>query len=235
MHRWHIQLVGHPFVTNEYPFWFPSDTDAFAYFDGEACLLTGSAFDEIEDPFEVHQIANRYLDEMYGVILVLNVGAERPRTGLLHRLEPDGSMSSENLAFGGGTIPGRVRDVSVGIQRPADATEGQVLRSAMRGSRNLQLALTILALPHSTWPHLYRCLEEIETYLGTKVSTAGFCSEGERERLTRTANTAETAGVDARHGIGKFRPPSTPMTLTEGKVFVTDMSSKALRRAASAA
>jgi hypothetical protein len=104
----------------------------------------------------------------------------------------------------------------------------QLLLAASRTNRNVQIALLLLASPAVAWAHLYRALEEIETFLGMKVNVAGLCSGNDRERFTRSANSAEISGNDSRHGIGKFVPPDRPMMLTEARAFVTGVLRGAL-------
>jgi hypothetical protein len=79
------------------------------------------------------------------------------------------------------------------------------------------------------WPRLYRVLAEIEQYLGKRVDAAGFCPTNQRERFTRTANTAEVSGSEARHAIGKSVAPSNPMSLSEATAFLSQIFLAVLR------
>jgi hypothetical protein len=72
-------------------------------------------------------------------------------------------------------------------------------------------------------------MEEIEQPLGKHVDAAGLCAANERERFTRTANTAEVSGPDARHATGKFAVPNNPMSLPEATEFVRQMLLSVLR------
>ena len=64
------------------------------------------------------------------------------------------------------------------------------------------------------------------------VKSAGLCTERERKDFTSTANNAEAAGLDARHGSGKFAFPSNPMSLAQATNFVRELLIKALTQAA---
>jgi hypothetical protein len=77
---------------------------------------------------------------------------------------------------------------------------------------------------------VYRVIDEIESYLAMPVHKAGLCSEPESKRFDRTANTAEAAGIDARHGSGRFEAPTNPMSLKEASSFVSTVLERALRR-----
>lgn len=72
-------------------------------------------------------------------------------------------------------------------------------------------------------------LEEIEQHLAKRVDPAGLCPANQRERFTRTANTAEVSGSDARHATGKFVAPDNPMNLPEATEFVRQILLGVLR------
>jgi hypothetical protein len=94
--------------------------------------------------------------------------------------------------------------------------------------------MLLWAFPDPAWWLLYRVVEDIETHLnerrlGTSVSKAGYCSDNERERFRRSANSAEASGLGARHAAGKWEPPKNPMPLEEAKTFVKALLEQALR------
>ncbi len=232
MHRYFVELFADPFFTNEFAYWFPGNDDAYITVDGEARLLTGNVFSLLETFHEVSVAANRVVDEMHAVLAIQYPWLERPQVGIPYRVEPDGTkVWGDNCGSGGGMILLPVRTLPADLSSIPTPTKAQLMRAAMKSNAHLDLAMTIFFLPRTTWPHLYRCLEEIESFLEMKVSTAGMCSQGERERFTRTANTAEAAGHDARHGLGKFTPPKHPMNLEEATKFLRSLCAQAIERA----
>jgi hypothetical protein len=108
-------------------------------------------------------------------------------------------------------------------------TQAQELLERTSGSPHLEIALSLWADQMRSWPRLYRIIEEIEQHLGKHVDAAGLCTASQRERFTRTANTAEVSGPDARHATGKFAAPSNPMSLPEATEFVRQMLLSVLR------
>ncbi len=102
--------------------------------------------------------------------------------------------------------------------------------SAARKSAHLHEAIKVWADPIRTWGRLYRVVEEMNKHFGQPVNKAGLCTEGELKRLTHTANTAEAAGVDARHASKSFDYPKNPMTLEEATSFVSSLLENALRK-----
>ena len=235
MHRYFIELVGEPWLLAEYVYWFPGNDDAYFIVKDDQRLLTGPAFASIDDFQEVSLLGNTVLDQMHAALAIMHPGLERPRLGIPHRIEADGTETwGDNVGSLCAMIPGRIRELPSDLSTIPTPTTAQRMRCAANSNRNLDLALTIFFLPRTTWPQLYRCLEEIESFLAMKASTAGMCSEADRERFTRTANTAEAAGHDARHGLGKFTPPRRPMTLEEATLFIRSLCIKAIDKARSA-
>jgi hypothetical protein len=229
MYHWFIELIGDHVSTNEYAYWFPHGDKLFVVVDGDARFLTGPSIWTIENPSLARQIAIQAVEEMHAVISLLQPDAARPHVGIAWRLGADGTkIWGDNTGSGGGTIPRPPRTLPADLNDIPTPTRGQILLAAMRSNRHLELALTILVLPRATWPHLYRCLEEVELFLGKRASAAGLCTDNERDRFTRTANTAEASGHDARHGLGKFQPPEKPMTPYEAKRFIGGIIEKAL-------
>ncbi len=84
-------------------------------------------------------------------------------------------------------------------------TKAQVLLAASNLDQRLKLVILLWADTNHTWPRLYRIMEEIEQILGKQINLAGLGSEGQRDRFKRSANTAEVAGKDSRHGSKKFQ------------------------------
>ena len=232
MPHWFIELQGEAFDTDEFIYWFPDGPDVFAVTEDKKCFLTGLAFLDCVDPSEVQETADRYIDELHSIILLLQTGVKRPTVGKLLEVMPDGARKGHILLKTRISVRARLRANLQAEGKPANKTQARILLDAARSSKNLRVALTILALTHASWPHLYRCMEEIEVYLQANVHSLGFCSEKERERFTRTANTGESAGLEARHSIGKFLPPKNPMTIIEARGFVTGIAQKAVRKAA---
>jgi hypothetical protein len=234
MARWLVELVGDRFDLEEFPFWFPSG-ELYAIEEGSSVFLAGSQLEQLADASMVHETAAKAIDEFYSVIYLIDSGIGRPSVGTVFREHNDGTRHGS--AFLSATLSGRskVRAIlsNAGAVKPEvnGMTQAQELLATSRQSRHLQVALSLISIPNSTWPHFYRCLEELESSLGMTVSQSGLCSAGERTRFTRTANTAEASGADARHGLGKFDPPQNPMSPAEGLSFVRLMLQKALARA----
>lgn len=233
MARWLVELNGEPFDVDEFRRWFPSG-EMRAIAENGKVYLTGEVFETLTDAARVYEAARLAADECFAIIALLQPELRRPSVGTVFREENDGSRSG--YAFSAGSATGRSKARGTlevqGEASGAALTQAQVFLAASRSNRHLEVAVSLLASPGCNWAHLYRCLEEIEYYLGRKVSDAGLCSDNLRERFTRSANAAEISGRDSRHRLGKFVPPSDPMSLSEAHAFVSQALQAVLRQVA---
>jgi len=239
MARWLVEINGDAFDVDEFPYWFPAG-EAHAVAENGKVFLVGGALDVLAEASDVHDVAVQLVDEYFAIIGLLQPGLRRPSVGVVFREDDDGTR--KGFAFLSGVAAGRskahptltVATVAGEQKRATRPTQAQELLAATRSDRRLQVALSLIAIPGATWPHLYRCLEELEYYLGMKVGAAGLCSSNQRERFTRTANSAEVSGRDSRHRIGKFEPPTDPMSISEARAFVSQVLQATLRNVAKA-
>jgi len=237
MSRWLVKLEGDRFDLEEYPYWFPQG-DAYAITLDEDVYITGTAFDKFTSAAQVKDSAVQILDEFSSVISMLSPGIRRPKIDHIVYEEENGTRQVHHiLSVEPMVMRSKLRATlslgEGGLDSCRGPTQAEQLLSASRQDRRLQLIVSIWADPVRTWPRLYRLLEELEAFLGTPVDTASFCTEAERGRFTRSANSAEIAGKDSRHRGGKFTPPKNPMSLNEAVAFIRALIIKALRQAGS--
>jgi hypothetical protein len=233
MARWLVKLEGANFDLEDFPYWFPSGP-ALAMSDSDGTYLTGEVLESCVDASAVLQTAEALLDEMHAVVCLLEPSIRRPTIGAVLREDDNGER--RGTVFASVQIGGRSKlratlSSAVESGSASQETQAQALLRVAQASRHLRIALSLLALPHVSWPHLYRALEEIEAALGMTVCDAGLCSANARSRFTRSANSGEIAGTDARHRVGKFDPPADPMTLRHAQAFLRACLDSTLRRA----
>jgi hypothetical protein len=233
MARWLVPLTGERFDTEGLPHWFP-DGDVFALEESGRVYLTGPALESLSGPSEVRNAATRTLNDFAGVITLLSPNFRKPAVDTsIIREEDDGARRVHHILI---AEPGHFRmkahgDLTIAGQEAPRHTQAQQLLRAAKSSPRLEVALALWAEPNASWPQLYRVMEEIEAELGEPLDCAGLCSRNERDRFTRTANSAEIAGGDARHARGRFEPPTNPMTRPEGRTFIRRILDEVLRRA----
>ena len=157
----------------------------------------------------------------------------KPTIGQVIHEDDTGRQSA--YVFVSGIASGRSKVSAVLVDATGTApkpttTQAQDLLAVAKASPRLGEALSVWADPVRTWGRLYRVMEEIEQHFRKPVDQVGLCSDAELVRFRRTANTAESSGIDARHASGLFEPPPDPMSLEEGTSFVAQLLEKALRK-----
>lgn len=233
MPRWLIELVGDYADTEEVPRWFP-DGDVCAVEKDGKHYLTGTWFEGFDDGGVVRAEAAEAFKPMSAAISVLWPEFNPPQVGGVSRERGDGVCDvwifpvgiTARAKFGVAVVTGD------GIDAQPRQTLAQAMLAAVKVSSHLNEAMQVWSDKYRSWGRLHRVLEEIEGHLGQRVSSVGFCNVKERERFTRSANCAEVAGMDARHGSGKFDPPKRPMKLDEAEEFVRNILERVLRDAA---
>jgi hypothetical protein len=216
----------------ELPKWFPSG-EIHAVEENGNVLLVGAGLNSLADADAVLKKAQEVLDEFAAVISLLWTSFRKPQIAQVFREDPAGHRSAyiflTGIAAGRSKVSGVMVDAS-GIAPTPATTQAQDLLAAARKSKHLQEALKVWADPVRTWGRLYRIVEEVKKHFGKPVDKAGLCTEAELDRFTHTANTAEAAGLDARHASGSFQYPKSPMTLQEATSFVSRLLDSALRK-----
>jgi hypothetical protein len=218
-----VQLVGERFDVEEFPRLFRTgDVHAIEEADGSV-FLVGDTLEKFTDPRDVHAAADAALSKMFGVASLLVRNLRRPAlSDGLQRERADGRRDITVLVSGvEALIKGGFIGFTIG-NSPArsEPTEGERMLTVATQYPALDAALELWGNGTLTWPRLYRILEEVERgYLGAPVDRTGFCSDAQRGRFTRTANTS-AGGVDSRHAGGRYEPPADPMTVDQAQAFI---------------
>jgi hypothetical protein len=107
----------------------------------------------------------------------------------------------------------------------------QVPRTALwaaiaKDNEKVRQALRFWVKGSENWADLYKVHEVIESDFGDAVYTNGWASKIEVTRFTRTANSVEALGDQARHAKKYAEPPSKPMTIQEAKGLIKHLLEK---------
>lgn len=233
MSRWLVELVGEPSDLEEFPLWFP-DGDLCAIAESGKTYITGPALDAFDEASQVRDAVLAAVDCFSAIIALLGPSFRRPSVGLVYKESDDGQRQGFCLLTASGEIRVKGRAIlSVSGEPPPNRVPTQaqqLLEATRRADTHLGMAMSLWADPVRTWPRLYRILEEVEHSLGKKVNEAEFCSTSRRTRFTRSANSAEIAGKDSRHALGRYDPPRDPMSLQDASSFIGQLLEVALRR-----
>lgn len=88
-----------------------------------------------------------------------------------------------------------------------------------RQDEHVAKALYLIAHDFATWSGLYMILEVMEEG-GCSACRRGAPLKPEIDRFTRTAESFQALGIQARHAHSRFTPPDPPMTLEEAKYLI---------------
>ncbi|WP_428506892.1 hypothetical protein [Roseateles sp.] len=228
--RWLVEITGDKFHLEDLPAYFP-DGDMYVVLEGERYYIVGSALEVTADHAEVRALALARLEIFAAAMKLIFGHYKTPALAGTYREHPDGRRD----AFASGvvaelTIVSKIRANLDGVAGP---TQAQMLATASMKNRALTTAMILWADEARTWPRLYRILDEVEEGLGNTVSNLDLCSDNQRERFMRSANSPSVAGLDARHSAGNKIPPAKPMTLVEATKFMQGVMLKALSSASS--
>lgn len=75
-----------------------------------------------------------------------------------------------------------------------------------------------------TWVNMYRIYEVINS--DANIIKHGWSTKKTVKDFTRTANSPQVLGKEARHGSSKEEPPKYPMSLEEAKEFINEIFNK---------
>jgi hypothetical protein len=78
----------------------------------------------------------------------------------------------------------------------------------------------------TSWHNLINIFEAIESDVGGLIITLGWATKSELDTFTRTANSRQAIGDEARHGHNKFDPPKKPMTLQQACELIARITCK---------
>jgi hypothetical protein len=224
---WFTEVLGDAYDVDDLPHFFPSGT-TFAYREEGRTWLKSDRYLLDMTAAQVHAEAERVLDEMSGALCIFLGHYQRPKTGTVYLQHSDGHKTGHHiLKVDGAAIRSKARAALEGSSGP---TVPQQFVLAAKRSPHLQTASLIWTDQVRTWPRLYRVMEEVQQHFGMPPYSAGLCGKAEYKNFEHTANSAEAAGLDARHALGKFEAPAAPMTLPMAEAFVGRVLERTFRR-----
>lgn len=225
--RWLAEVLGDPFYTHDLPYYFATGP-SFAVKDEQDVWLLSDRFEPSASASQIMAIADEVLDELAGSLSVFLGHFIRPNIGRLYFINADGSRRGHHVLRADGLI---ARSKARSALSPAEApTVPKQFLSVAARSPHLRSAVLLWSSELRTWPRLYRVMEEVQQHLEGAPHQFGLCSKAEFELFKRTANSAEAVGLDARHALGLFVPPSQPMSISDATNLVARVLDGTFRR-----
>lgn len=219
MAKWLIELAGDLFYLEDLPHFFPSGDPCIVREDS-SFFLQSSQLAPALPPRSIYDRANELIERVT-YVLSLHLGHfERPRVNAVVWEADNGSRSNHYFLQGSpGVTRSKLRVSGRASQTPTPAQSLYAAALVAARSEHLHNALMLWSDQVMTWPRLYRLVEEVQQHLKAPLDKVGFCSSAQLVRFTRTANSAEAAGLDARHASKRFDVPPNPMSIDEAAQF----------------
>jgi hypothetical protein len=231
---WEVQVIGPNGVLAELAS-AVGDEPAIVETEGRFTLRS-RRLDQLTDAPSVREEAKRIVEALSGISRVLLDSDDALGVGSVTDLRPDGR---QNIFLEVEPAVISIKDgVTSFVVTRSDGTAEQRRRSDP-APRWLAKALCDPALSRAlrlrdagelSWTDLYRLYEVIEDACGGEdvIVANRWTTRTRVRRLKHSANSVSAAGDDARHGIERSSPPTSPMTLPEARSLVDDLLKRSL-------
>jgi hypothetical protein len=232
--RWKVRLTGVESGLEDLSDSFTDDPEVFE--DDGNYFLWSSRFEDLDEASDVQGSAERI------VRLIRNFGAqdslwvEELAASHIHEILNDGTELVSVFA------EGETVKMSAGPARATSTSEdgtGETCFPADQTYEWTQLALEDEKVEEvvdlldrgDDWVNLYRIYELIQDNIegDQNIVDRSWWSSGEENQFTRTANSRDAIGDDARHGDEQTGSPSDPMTHQEAKRLIDTLIDNWLR------
>jgi hypothetical protein len=225
-HRWLIALEGRNVDLLHLAEMFPAGSAVVLREDG-SYYLAADDIDALNTISDVLDQADKWLTMLNGIARWRSSRIQPICLGDPTEIKKDGSRERTRTLAARivVAIDGRATlTVGLGAGGPAEPVVPITERAKILAAGDPVVArvLRLYSRPDLDWVNLYRIYDAVEEEVGNEhmVRQNGWASGNRIERFTRTANSREAVGDEARHGRSVGDPPPNPMTLLEGIDFV---------------
>lgn len=221
MSIWSVQIVGDDFDLDDLPEWFKFG-ELKVVKEANGYYLYSSRFSSAKDAKEVRSIAEKLIQIMLGIAMLLRSDLIPFKIGNVHSQNQDGSNKTVyfevhiKASFRG---KGKFSVLINGIEQKTNTSKAAQFFDVADNGRNVEDALRILAEKKLDWSNLSKIYEIIQSDIRCNPYKAGLTSKKEETRFTQTAKTK-------RHPRTKTDPPKRPMSIQEAKKFIISIINK---------
>lgn len=198
-------------------------------------VLESSRFDLLTTPEQVKNKANEILEVLSGASRVAFGLISPLSASWVATINDDGSRNvymtaTARVAFRDtASVVITREDGTVETINPAD----EVPRIAGVAEEYADAAevLKLLAKGIDDWVNLYRIYEIIKRDTGgdRQIAEQGWATAARLNNFRHTANSPDSIGHEARHGVQTNEPPPTPMDISEAKTLIKHVAQKWLQ------
>ncbi|MBD1907234.1 hypothetical protein NDI37_08275 [Funiculus sociatus GB2-A5] len=185
--------------------------------------LSSSRFDLLTDDIEMYACATELLTLINGVAMFY-FGDFKPFTlDVIVRVDENGKRHPEVLLSAIWTIEGFGFDIEGDesedfYQHPSDLETWATIADQ---DEKVKKVFRIWTKREHDWVNLYKIYEVVQDDVGSRITEDGWATKKKTECFTRTAQSPDAIGDDARHGVEKSsQPPKSPMSLLEAQRLI---------------
>lgn len=228
MPNWSVQLSGDRFDLEDFPKWFTTP-DLQVVEGSDGYYLRSELLGAIEDADQVRASARELLESLVGAAKLY-----RPSLGAigLNAVVKEGENERRHVyVYLSGAIQMRSKVSTAKLTINGKEETPQIPRPALwaaiaKDDEKVRQALRFWVKGSENWADLYKVHEVIESDVGDAIYTNGWASKIEVTRFTRTANSVEALGDQARHAKKYAESPPKPMTIQEAKRLIKRLLEK---------
>lgn len=227
VNEWYVRLQGRRCDLQELPKLFSSPDVTVSEQDG-VYVLKSRKFSELEDPYEVFDIAAHILELVHGVAKLTLGDFEAVKADAVWRFDEEGHKHAAMVFAETIPITVRVGGTATATVLRANGTIDSEQSSPVSTSRltaALQhdgIARALIYMREPSWWNLYKIYEVIGEEVGGKeeIWKAGWATKQELSDFRQTAQSREALGDAARHAAKKFKAPENPMSLSRARSLI---------------
>ncbi len=234
--EWYVEITGDGFDLEELSKSLNSP-DLCITQKGEIFILKSTDFNILKDANEVRTRASEILSLINGATRLV-IGKQKPLAmGSVVEVGDDGKRKLfdwvEVAAYGRYSVSTTIVKANGTVQEQ-EIRQADPIQDWIAIARHDTNVATVLRLFNKNldWVNLYRIYEVIESDIGgiNNIIKEEWTTKKTIERFTRTANSPDAIGDQARHGNGgRITPPKDPMTLPEAKSLIETLFHQWLR------
>jgi hypothetical protein len=222
--RWMVRINGDPFDLELLSEQFRSANLSIAK-ESNGYYARSSEFEVLSSEPEVRSKADEILDSLNGIGRMLDSHFRPVEIDAITEADETGSRKHYMEFF----EEIKVRDKATVKVVNADGTSEQSTQPPAAESQlaiaqrdpKVAKALRIFGSREHDWHNLNNIFEVVQSDVGGQITKAGWATQTEIDRFTRTANSVQAIGDDARHGDEKVPAPKNPMSLAEADALMT--------------
>jgi hypothetical protein len=194
--------------------------------------LRSSAWDQLQEAAQVYSQAKRFVESLDSAAFIFFRDTAPLTIGHIMMVDDEGNK--QRFVFGKASFHARARLRASGSAirptgQPTETEQEHAIIKTLRASEQHQeVADALRFFRKGDWSSLYKAFEIVEDHPPNNqgITTYSGLTKPSTDRFTRTAQSRDAIGDEARHAKRKYTPPRKPMSINEAKALIGDLIQK---------